>query len=1544
MEQLALLARAVPTHRAVFLGPATFLLRPKHPIPAITLSLKMSSDKSKSSSPSAKAATTSTKARPSIRLLFNFLTPRDVALLLFPAILCSITVGMVPTVMSKVVGKAFDAFTEYNPLSLPPSSIPSSANHHFLHRVLGSVYALLGLAGGCFVISTVSVSAWICLGERTAARVRTALFASVMGKKMAWYDSGMGLKCSVEGEGEEGDEVDISPAGLMTKVARECDDVRIAMSREIGDVIQHITTAIASLVLALYTSWSLTLVILASIPVILIISIVTEIGAAPWMQRERTSTSHATSMVERVVEAIATVKAFNAQKKETNRFQGELRNGCRSYRRLILWWALRFGFTGGLVFATFVQGFWFGSHLVSKGKLTPGQVMTVFMSSLLVSATLQEIVQALSYVDKGKVGAANLINLINSPDDTPKTESSRGRRPSHVTTSVTSSAFSDEKLPMSARTSESGHASVSIMDVFEYDPLRAKAVPMSIEAIPTTPSSAAIRSPHKFTYRAKPHQHPTRARRVVQGLRRIAPTTCQGEVHLRGVSFSYPSRPDTRVLDDVDLYFPPAERTYVVGGSGSGKSTVAQLLLRLYEPTTGTIQIDDQTIEYLDPHWCRQHIGAVSQDPIIFDMSVHENVALGLVDSKYASSTEVDDGTAVPIVAGEEIESACRLALLHEFVRDLPDGYETMLGARGTALSGGQKQRLAIARARLRDPSILILDEATSALDPTSRHLVHEAIKRWRRGKTTIIITHDLSQIEHEDFLYLLENGSVVQQGYRSDLEAKDGAFRKMLIHQSRDGNESRQGSHQVQEEEEVLEQVGSVDPTCDEPYSRRPRRKYRSMLGWERESGVLSEHLSLIISQKLDSSPSHLKPLRLAERQAMHSYFEDAETLRASGSTASDRRARNATIERKRWTSFLQPPSSPEAAIVKVGQNLLSAAEGDANSNMPTAREVFGILWRTIPSRALLVAGMLLCVMAGALTPVFSYFLAQLLATMGRDDQCGTVLKWSLLVLLIALLEGIFSFTRFLLMETLADEWLYQLRSCSYHNVVAQDKSWFDRPSNSAARICQSIVKDGDDARNLVGQIIGQLALICSMITLGIIWALVIGWKLTLAGVAFGPVFMAATLLQSRVISFYETRNKAKREAISERFHSMVSHIRSIRSMGLETVFDRMYQLAVADAQRHGMRSSVFSGFGHGLSEALTYIAEALIFFVGAKLMISGEYDFKKMMQVFNLIIFAVTFAAQMLTSLPGLSKSMKALWDLDRLLRLSDPSVVRTEAQGQLTSDIKGRIEFKNVGFAYDGRSTVRVLDDIQFEVRAGECVAIVGGSGCGKSTVAALLQRLYEPISGSILVDGTPISELSTPWLREHISVVGQNPTLFDMSIAENIAYGANSKIYEEAPSDAKQRRAPLDEMEMSMVQQSARAANAHSFVEALPAGYASSVGGGAGCKLSGGQAQRLAIARALMRVRAPILILDECTSALDVANQQLVVETLLSPNAEVRRRRMTTLVITHNLDMMRRCDRILVLKQGRVVEQGSYDALVATAGGYFASLTRGGEWTG
>jgi len=189
--------------------------------------------------------------------------------------------------------------------------------------------------------------------------------------------------------------------------------------------------------------------------------------------------------------------------------------------------------------------------------------------------------------------------------------------------------------------------------------------------------------------------------RKVTTFRKIQPSKCHGELEMINVTFAYPSRPTVPILDNVTMYFPEGDTTFIVGGSGSGKSTVAQLLTGMYSRQSGHITLDQQDLQVLDERFTRQHIALVSQSCIMFDMTVHENVAMGLAGSP--SGRRPED------VTREEVIAACRVALMHEFIRDLPDGYDTMLGNGGANLSGGQKQRLAIARVYLRDPTVLIL-------------------------------------------------------------------------------------------------------------------------------------------------------------------------------------------------------------------------------------------------------------------------------------------------------------------------------------------------------------------------------------------------------------------------------------------------------------------------------------------------------------------------------------------------------------------------------------------------------------------------------------------------------------------------------------------------------------------------------------------------------------------------------------------------------------------------------------------------------------------
>ena len=246
--------------------------------------------------------------------------------------------------------------------------------------------------------------------------------------------------------------------------------------------------------------------------------------------------------------------------------------------------------------------------------------------------------------------------------------------------------------------------------------------------------------------------------------------------------------------------------------------------------------------------------------------------------------------------------------------------------------------------------------------------------------------------------------------------------------------------------------------------------------------------------------------------------------------------------------------------------------------------------------------------------------------------------------------------------------------------------------------------------------------------------------------------------------------------------------------------------------------------------------------------------------------------------------------------------------------------------------------ILKSISLDIAPGECVALVGSSGSGKSTIAALLQRLYEPDKGYIKIGGKDVNEVDVGWLREHVGVVSQQPNLFDASIADNIRYGgaaSSSSTYNNAISDTDIRKA-------------AKAANVHSFIMELPQGYDTRVGENASL-ISGGQAQRLQIARALARPWTKIMILDECTSPLDAENQSFVLDTIrrltstTTLGEEEEKERKTTLMITHKLQVMQMCDRILVVDQGEIVEDGTFEQLMEMKG-VFAGMAHGGEWIG
>lgn len=273
--------------------------------------------------------------------------------------------------------------------------------------------------------------------------------------------------------------------------------------------------------------------------------------------------------------------------------------------------------------------------------------------------------------------------------------------------------------------------------------------------------------------------------------------SAQGPIKFTDVTFAYPTRPAVRIFNGINFEIPSGSNVCVVGPSGGGKSTVASLLLRFYNPTSGSITINGVDVSTMNVKSLRRRIGMVSQEPVLFSGTIAENIAYG-----------------VPTASRVEIIAAARRANCN-FISDLPDGLETQVGARGSQLSGGQKQRIAIARALLKNPDILILDEATSALDAESETLVNEALAGLLRGQnTTISIAHRLSTIKRSDQIIVLNNeGKVAEIGSYTQLAADpESAFSKLMEWQMSGGElpekkRSSEGAH-ITEAEEIEDEL----------------------------------------------------------------------------------------------------------------------------------------------------------------------------------------------------------------------------------------------------------------------------------------------------------------------------------------------------------------------------------------------------------------------------------------------------------------------------------------------------------------------------------------------------------------------------------------------------------------------------------------------------------------------------------------------------------------------------------------------------------------
>uniref|UniRef100_A0A8B9KB83 ATP-binding cassette, sub-family B (MDR/TAP), member 5 n=1 Tax=Astyanax mexicanus TaxID=7994 RepID=A0A8B9KB83_ASTMX len=563
-------------------------------------------------------------------------------------------------------------------------------------------------------------------------------------------------------------------------------------------------------------------------------------------------------------------------------------------------------------------------------------------------------------------------------------------------------------------------------------------------------------------------------------------------------------------------------------------------------------------------------------------------------------------------------------------------------------------------------------------------------------------------------------------------------------------------------------------------------------------------------------------------------------------------------------------------------------------------------------PEWPCVLMGTLASCVGGGVYPCVGILFAKIIGVFAELDpevKRQKSMMFSLLFFLVGTMAFLTYFFQGYMLGKSGESLTMRLRSQAFKAILRQDISWFDDYDNAVGVLTTKLATDASLVKGAAGSRLSLATSSFCSLGVSVIVALCFSWQLTLLILACVPFLTGAMFIQTRSMKGHASKDQRALETSGKISTETVENFRTVVALTKEEVFMQKFNDSLSEPYKSALWKAPLYGMSFAIAQASSYFVRAAFFRFGAWLIAHCYAQYEDIYLVFSVLVLSTMNVGQTSSANLDFAKAKAAAGRIIALLEKKPEIDIYSDA-GVKPTNFRGDIEFHDVHFSYPTRPDVRILQGLNVSVRQGQTLALVGGSGCGKSTSIQLLERFYNPAGGQVFADGMDTRGLNLAWLRSQLGLVSQEPILFDCTITENIQYGDNSRV-----------------VSQEEVVEAAKKANIHEFILNLPERYNTRVGD-KGTQLSGGQKQRIAIARALVR-KPKVLLLDEATSALDTESEKIVQKAL-----DEARKGRTCIVIAHRLTTIQNADIIAVIQNGQVVEQGMHSELMAKQGAYYA----------